>query len=105
MARLRDRVFVAAEEDEEPLPMKAGAGRSRKADALTELIDLNLATVEQLQKLPNIGQVRAQAIFDARRLRPFESVEDLRTRKVPGIGPKTLEGIKPYVIVKPRRET
>ena len=52
-------------------------------------IDINSATVAELDKLTGIGEVYAQRIVDAR---PFDSVENLV--KVSGIGEKTLEKIK-----------
>ncbi|GLD95283.1 hypothetical protein PINS_up003927 [Pythium insidiosum] len=47
------------------------------------MIDLNSATIDQLQSLPGIGSVLAERIRDAR---PFRRVEELR--QVQGIGPK-----------------
>lgn len=58
-------------------------------------IDLNSATVEQLLKLPGIGEVYAERIIDAR---PFSTVEDLL--EVEGIGPGTLEKLKDLIIVE-----
>jgi competence protein ComEA len=55
-------------------------------------INVNTATVEQLITLPGIGETKAQAIVAAR---PFASVDDLE--RVPGIGPKTLETLRPLV--------
>lgn len=52
-------------------------------------IDINSASAEDLDKLPNIGAVRAQAIIDAR---PFQSVDSLID--VIGIGEVTLDKIK-----------
>ena len=51
--------------------------------------------VAELQRLPNVGPVLAQRIILARSERPFRSLEDLR--RVPGIGPKTLEKLRPFV--------
>lgn len=52
-------------------------------------IDINSATLEQLDQLAGIGPKYAQAIIDGR---PYSSVDDLE--KVKGIGPKTVAKIK-----------
>lgn len=54
-----------------------------------EHIDINTATLEQLDELTGIGPKYAQAIIDNR---PYTSVDDLI--KVKGIGEKTLQKIK-----------
>lgn len=59
-------------------------------------IDLNTATAEQLQLLPGIGPSRAAAIIENRTaMGPFRTVEDLA--RVRGIGPATVEGVRPFV--------
>jgi competence ComEA-like helix-hairpin-helix protein len=52
-------------------------------------VDINNADAEELDELPGIGEVKSQAIIDAR---PFDSVEDLID--VYGIGEITLKNIK-----------
>ena len=59
-------------------------------------LDINNASEDQLVILPGIGPKKARAIVDWRDSNgPFESVD--RLESVHGIGPKTLEGLKPYV--------
>ena len=63
-------------------------------------INLNTATVELLQTLPNIGEARARAITAFRENNgPFESVEEIVG--VPGIGPAIYESIRDLVHVGP----
>lgn len=52
-------------------------------------VDLNTASLEELQLIIHIGPVRAQAIIDGR---PWESVDDLD--RISGIGPARLADIK-----------
>ena len=60
------------------------------------LVDLNSATVQELQTLPGIGPVMASRIVAHRETNgPFTSVDDVEN--VPGIGPKTLESLRPLV--------
>lgn len=59
-------------------------------------ININTATVEQLQQIPNIGAVLAQRIVDFREnFGSFRSVDELL--EVEGIGEKKLEGLRPYI--------
>jgi competence protein ComEA len=61
-------------------------------------LDLNRATRAELALLHGLGPARAQGIDDYRRQHGrFASVDDLR--KVSGIGPKTLEKIRPWLFV------
>jgi competence protein ComEA len=66
--------------------------------APTALINLNTATVEQLDTLPGVGPVRAAAIVAWRTAnRKFTSVDQLG--EVDGIGPGQLEKLRPLVRV------
>ncbi|MCK6505679.1 helix-hairpin-helix domain-containing protein [Myxococcota bacterium] len=59
-------------------------------------VDLNHATLAELDALPRIGPALARRVIAAR---PFTSVDDLS--RVPGIGPATLEVLRPLVTVAP----
>jgi competence protein ComEA len=60
------------------------------------LVDVNEADWPELAQLPGIGETLAQRIIAAREERgPFLDHGDLR--RVRGIGPKTLEKIRPYL--------
>lgn len=58
------------------------------------MLDLNTASKKELQSIKGVGPVLAQRIIAGR---PYRTVDDLR--KVKGIGPKTLENIRPYFVV------
>lgn len=62
------------------------------------LIDLNTATLEELQTLPGIGETRAKDILQYRDVHGgFTSIEELL--EVKGIGPATFEDLKDLVTV------
>ena len=75
---------------------KAAADSVASQAASPGRIDLNSAAAEQLRSLPNIGEVRAQAIVTFRDTRgPFATVDDLLL--VSGIGPETLAAVRDLV--------
>ena len=60
-------------------------------------IDINAADWPEFALLPNVGEVLAKRIVEDREQRgPFRDWNDLR--RVRGIGPKTFENIKPYLL-------
>jgi competence protein ComEA len=76
----------------------SGSTRTAKKPTVPDrLMDLNTATVAELDTLPGIGPVLAARIVAEREKKPFAKVEDLR--RVSGIGPKKFEAIRPLVTV------
>jgi len=76
-----------------PLPPDAGAAPGTPSAPL----DLNTATVEQLDTLPGVGEVTAGRIVAYRTAHPFTSVDELL--EVPGIGQRRFEQLKDLVTV------
>jgi competence protein ComEA len=63
-----------------------------------EPVNVNTADAVALQQVKGIGAAKAKAIVDYRNANgPFASIDDLT--KVPGIGAKSLEQLKPQITV------
>jgi competence protein ComEA len=76
-----------------PLAHAAGAGADPDG-----VVNVNTATLEELQLLPGIGETKARAIVSARENRgAFKSVEELL--EVKGIGPSGLEKLRTRAVV------
>lgn len=79
----------------DPQPGESDSASTRGASVtLGNVVNLNVATLEQLMELPGIGEVRAREIMAGR---PYTSIEDLD--RVSGIGAATLEKLRPLVSV------
>jgi competence protein ComEA len=63
-------------------------------------VDINVAEWPELSQLPQIGETLARRIVESRSVNgPFKDNDDLR--RVRGIGPRTMELIKPYLLPLP----
>lgn len=75
----------------------AGASNAQKTPPVAPL-DLNSATVEQLEQLPGIGPTLAKAIVRFReKSGPLQRVDDLLA--VRGVSKNKLKKLRPYVVV------
>jgi len=80
-----------------PPPPEGGAAAPASPAAPPPRVQLNTATLEQLDALPGIGPVTAQKILDHRQQHgAFSSVDELAA--IPGIGPKRLEQLRELVV-------
>ena len=76
-----------------------------RAEPLTAryLVDINKAEWPELAELPDIGETLARRIVDSRQTQgAFRDHDDLR--RVRGIGPRTLEKMKPYLLPMPGQQ-
>src|SRR5262245_24924109 len=85
----------AADTSTNKVAARSGSGRKNPSPNLR--MDSNRAAAAELQQLPSIGPALSQRIIQEREKTPFRSVDELR--RVSGIGPKTLEKIRPFVTV------
>ena len=79
-------------------PVQGAAPSAGASDASTSVVDLNAATVTDLDALPGVGPVMAARILDWRTAHGrFTSVDELR--QVSGIGARTFERLRSHVRV------
>lgn len=67
-----------------------GITQSHRYEKRSLIVNINTATLQELETLPNIGPARAKLIVEHR---PYKSVEDLE--QLNGIGPGALEELRP----------
>ena len=92
------QVVVPNKHSQSAMPSTGGAGATGTGTASGGLINLNSATLEDLDSLPGIGPVLAQRILDYRTQHgPFSSINQLTD--VSGIGDATFADLEPLVIV------
>ena len=87
-----------------PLTIEGTPVAAQQADqwngalASARQVDVNTATVAELERLPGIGPSLARRIADDRATHgPFRQPEELQ--RVKGIGPQTYDDLKSYVTV------
>jgi competence ComEA-like helix-hairpin-helix protein len=61
----------------------------------SQRVNLNTASLAEIESLPGVGPKLAQRIIDARQQKPFTSLSDLD--QVPGVGPKLLKRLSDLI--------
>lgn len=94
----KDGQAPPAEPAEAELELPGATEESGSNEDNPDLININTASVDELDELPGIGPTIAQRIIDYRDANgPFQTIEDLLN--VSGIGPSTFEQIKDLITV------
>lgn len=65
------------------------------SNVVNGLVNINTASLEELQTVQGIGETKAKKIIEYRENNKFESIEDIKN--VSGIGESTYEKIKDYI--------
>lgn len=92
------RVYVPSAGEVDPRSVPSGPSDGSPPSTNRTPVDLNRATVEELDALPGIGPATAAAIVGDRDANgPFSTVDDLE--RVPGIGPAKLTALRDLLVV------
>jgi competence protein ComEA len=79
-----------------PLPQGTAAGKGRRA-AGTGVVNLNTATLDQIDALPGVSPRLAAAVVAERTARPFGRAEDVM--RVRGMSKTRFERLRPHLSV------
>ena len=94
----QQQVYVPFQGEVDSPPVVSGGEPGSTAPA-GGLINVNTATVAELEALPRIGPTMAQRIVTYREANgPFAAIEDVQN--VPGIGPATFEELEGLITVQ-----
>lgn len=85
-------------ESNEPILIQPSSSGENKNTLNSKTININKATLDELDSLPGVGKVIAQRIIDYRSSSPFKTIDDLKN--VSGIGDKIFNGLKDNISIK-----
>ncbi|RZT27248.1 competence protein ComEA [Kribbella sp. VKM Ac-2569] len=91
-----EQIIVGATTQPQPPNQPSSTAGPSPSSAPNAPVNLNTATLDQLDALPGVGPVLAQRILDYRTQNgPFTTIDQLQ--EVPGVGPKKFDSLKPHV--------
>ncbi|SEN03424.1 helix-hairpin-helix domain-containing protein [Lihuaxuella thermophila] len=97
--QLSDGMVVYIPQKGEEVPVFIQANKTDETGSASEKINVNAATVQELEQLDGIGASKAEAIVRYREEHgKFQSLDDLT--RVPGIGEKILAKFRDQIIVQ-----
>jgi competence ComEA-like helix-hairpin-helix protein len=95
-ARVKEKIDRAVKECPSPKVLSSSPGKKLETYPLAP-INLNTASQGELEKLPGVGKKFAAKIIQARQVKPFTSLDDVKQR-VSGVGEKVLDKWRDRVI-------
>jgi competence protein ComEA len=91
-----EQIIVGQPNQPQPINPPSASTTSGPTTVPNTPVNLNSATLEQLDALPGVGPVLAQRILDYRTQNgPFTTIDQLQ--EVPGVGPKKFDSLKSHV--------
>lgn len=99
-APVRTGVLVEADAGVPPAEPKSEPAKAAGGITADGKVVLNVASEEELRRLPGVGPAKAAAIVELRaKLKKFRKVEDLL--RIKGIGRRKLAKLRPLVVLDP----